>query len=314
VVSYPIIRVQLRSDKTSFALALGKRGLLDKLTEPPTGVEGEDLEAWHVARDILHDAPDNAAEAERLLSQVRGLPFAPQVRNWLCYGFRKVVEGYWHGGSLSKEMMGPLNQQSAQAPMADAPAEPHGNALVAAIDEALAFVEAHPDRMTRVEVDRFHQLAGPVYILAVRAGLSGSLPQVPELQPQLEAQGLSLPPVEFESKLNLPGDWDLAEAWDYGMAPPGPGGELPPVPERMFLPVATPRWLADLAALRRRAEDIDLIRDRAAVEESTTPPAPAARSAGQALPPTTPDESFQPRAHQPSGLSCPALPRPSARR
>jgi hypothetical protein len=85
---------------------LVKRGLLDLLTDPPTGVEGEDLQAWHVAKDILHNTPDNPSKAARLLVAIRDKPFAPTVRNWLTDGFRIVVEGRWQTGPLSAEMTG----------------------------------------------------------------------------------------------------------------------------------------------------------------------------------------------------------------
>src|SRR5262249_31543671 len=80
---------------------LAKRGLLDPLAELPSGVEGEELQAWHVARDILRNAPDNPSEAAGLLGAIRGKPFAPTVRNWVCEGFRIVVEGRWQTGPLS---------------------------------------------------------------------------------------------------------------------------------------------------------------------------------------------------------------------
>jgi hypothetical protein len=88
---------------------LTARGLLGNLAKPPAGVEGEDLQAWRLAEDILRSAPDKPEEARRLLGRMRGLPFAPRVRDWLCRGFRIVVEGRWQTGPLCVEMMRPLN-------------------------------------------------------------------------------------------------------------------------------------------------------------------------------------------------------------
>jgi hypothetical protein len=85
---------------------LAKLGLLDRLAELPSGVEGEELQAWHVAWDILRNAPDNPSEAAGLLGAIRGKPFAPTVRNWVCDGFRIVVEGRWQTGPLCVEGMG----------------------------------------------------------------------------------------------------------------------------------------------------------------------------------------------------------------
>src|SRR5438067_1620103 len=130
--------------------------------------------------------------------------------------------------------------------------------LAQAIDDAVAYVRAHPDKMTRDEVNHLMKLAERVYGLAVQAGLRQALLQVPELRPELESQDPPLPPVQSVTKLNLPGDWDT----------PGPGEDhsrlMPlawwddaldlPLPERPFLPCASPRWLQDMAALRELAE------------------------------------------------------------
>jgi len=99
---------------------LSARGLLGWLDETPCGVEGEDLQAWQIAHEILHLAAADPAEARRLLSQVQGLPFAPTVRNWLCHGFRIVVEGGWQTGPLCVEMTRPLHpQREASQPKND---------------------------------------------------------------------------------------------------------------------------------------------------------------------------------------------------
>ncbi len=67
--------------------------------------------------------------------------------------------------------------------------------LTQAIDEAVDYVRTHPYQMTRGEVDEFQRLAERVYYLASRAGLVANLPQVPELQPELESNNPAFPPV-----------------------------------------------------------------------------------------------------------------------
>jgi hypothetical protein len=133
--------------------------------------------------------------------------------------------------------------------------------------------------MTCDEVGCFGKLAERVYILATQAGLRGALPQVSELRPELESsQATPLPPVQFVTKLNLPGDWDAMPAdVDGHQAAPlpchnaAPGQPLPdeegapllrwqdasldqPLPERVFLPCASPRWYDDMAVLRTLVE------------------------------------------------------------
>jgi hypothetical protein len=148
--------------------------------------------------------------------------------------------------------------------------------LVAAIDAALAHVRACPDEMSRAEVDHFHELADAVYLLAVREGLAHAAPQMPELRPQLESCGseLALPPVQFEGKLNLPGDWAPAVRPDDSslarlrlgqhdrlvllparelLVPPRWTDPEPPPPARVFMVCASPRWRADMTALRTLA-------------------------------------------------------------
>jgi hypothetical protein len=92
---------------------LAKRGLLGQLAEPPTGVDGEELQAWHVARDLLRSAIDDPSEAAQLLVAIRDKPFAPTVRNWVTDGFRIVVEGRWQTGPLGAEMLGVRSTQPA---------------------------------------------------------------------------------------------------------------------------------------------------------------------------------------------------------
>jgi hypothetical protein len=87
--------------------ALVACNLLIRLAEPPIGIEGDDLDSWSVACDILRFAADKPAEAEQLLISIRGLPFASKVRDWLCGGgFRRVVEGDWHDGGLVRNLFG----------------------------------------------------------------------------------------------------------------------------------------------------------------------------------------------------------------
>ncbi|MSU78929.1 MAG: hypothetical protein EXS16_12645 [Gemmataceae bacterium] len=98
---------------TTLHKALAACDLLDRLAELPVGVIGEEMQAWQVALDILRFAPDNPGMAEQLLGSIRRLPFAPTVRDWLCRGFRKVVETdpesgdwTWHPGGLFRNLAG----------------------------------------------------------------------------------------------------------------------------------------------------------------------------------------------------------------
>lgn len=128
--------------------------------------------------------------------------------------------------------------------------------LVAAIDAAIAFVHAHPDEMTRSQVDEFKSLAADVYRLAHAANLLDSLPKVEELRPQLETP--SLGPVQFESKLHLPGDWVRPQGDDLPLLPSWYAVEEEPseIPESKFLVGASPqsRWFEDMDLLRSLAE------------------------------------------------------------
>jgi hypothetical protein len=134
--------------------------------------------------------------------------------------------------------------------------------LTTAIDEALDYLRAHPEEMTRDELDEFRDLAEAVYIGAVQAGFAGALPQVPEMKPALESQEPVLPPVQFETKLNLPGDWDPVIGRDDGEDDllrhdysPVVGDEPCPVKRvNTFLVSAPPRWFHDMATLRKLAE------------------------------------------------------------
>jgi hypothetical protein len=126
--------------------------------------------------------------------------------------------------------------------------------LVQAIDAAIAFVRAHPDKMTRIEVKEFKRLAGEVYVLAYQAGLHHALPQVPAMQPQLEAQSPPLPPAQFESKLNLPGDWWSPRDDELTLPIPRWQDEPDEVENcHVFMVCPAPRWFQDMDELRRLA-------------------------------------------------------------
>lgn len=146
--------------------------------------------------------------------------------------------------------------------------------LVRYIDAAIEFVRKHLDWMTRDEVAEFHRLAEEVYLAACRAGIADSIPKIPDLRPAIESNDPPLPPVQFESKLNLPGDWDIEpiRADDdplpvaYQMNPNGTwfpipnkwaqSGESSGQKEPVFLVCGSARWFHDMAVLRRRAEDV----------------------------------------------------------
>ncbi|MHB8902145.1 MAG: hypothetical protein ACYC6Y_25590 [Thermoguttaceae bacterium] len=126
--------------------------------------------------------------------------------------------------------------------------------LPEAIDAAVAFVREHPEVMTREQLDEFERMASNVYALAFRAGLVDAMPQVPQLEPQLELGGL--PHVQFETKLNLPGDWDTAPAVDGELQPYqslSDATETEGPPAKVLLVCATPRWFHDMEVLRNLA-------------------------------------------------------------
>ena len=128
--------------------------------------------------------------------------------------------------------------------------------LVESIDSAVAFVRKCGQEMARSEMNQFHELAQRVYVLAFEAGLDGALPQVAELKPQVESLGL--PPVQFESKLNLPGDWEpLRTLTDKGN----------------FLVGRAPRWFDDMDTLRLLAQkyiDIELTKANRPLKKCAT--------------------------------------------
>lgn len=129
------------------------------------------------------------------------------------------------------------------------------NDLVAAIDAAVEHVRSCAEQMTRAQVQEFCKLADRVYTLAHVAGLLGTLPQVSELNPELASQDPPLPPVQFISKLNLPGDWARPLHGDSPLPSSAHMADEPlPLPEPAFLVCATPRWLSDMAMFRSLAE------------------------------------------------------------
>jgi hypothetical protein len=142
-----------------------------------------------------------------------------------------------------------------------------------AIRETRQYALEHRDSMTREEVDRLVELAERAYRLAVPVGLAPSFPQQAELERELRdwrqaspegPAGPRSPPVQFVSRLNLPGDWDFPTCLDDD-APLiwpdylGPEGlkeleQRPPSPPAIFRPQVTGRWLADMATLEALAE------------------------------------------------------------
>lgn len=130
--------------------------------------------------------------------------------------------------------------------------------LTQAIDEAVDYVRAHPDQMTSAEMEEFRRLAQTVYLLAFRTVpvYVYALPKVPEMRPELESQDPPLPPVQFVTKLNLPGDWDRTSSDDDAILPPTRSlvDDIPEPPEPGFLVCASPRWFADMASLRTLAD------------------------------------------------------------
>jgi hypothetical protein len=130
---------------------------------------------------------------------------------------------------------------------------------MSALEQFVTFVRSHPDEMTRADITQLEALAQEVYLEAVEKGCLLSIPQVAELRTQLESQLPPLPPVQFETKLNLPGDW----AWPQDDGIPRPTSyplirdgqvvlEEPRAPaEAVFLPSPSPRWFADIEVLRK---------------------------------------------------------------
>jgi hypothetical protein len=157
--------------------------------------------------------------------------------------------------------------------------------LLQAIDTACAFVRDHPEQMTCAEVAQFERLADQVYVLAEPMGLASALPQVPKLLPELESTDSPTPPIQFISKLKLPGDWDPIrneedEADDDLTLPLPRWQDEPAEDDRVFLVSVSPRWVHWMDALRASALD------RETGQQLQTSPAPTGENIGQ--PPTEP--------------------------
>src|SRR5437867_462833 len=107
--------------------------------------------------------------------------------------------------------------------------------LVSAIDTLLAFVKDR-DEIPRSEMPRFYELDQRVFALAFKHGLHSAVPKQHEVErPQTHPSQLDLPPIVFEGKTSLPGDWL-----------PAPGG---------FVPISEGHWEQDMLALRALAAD-----------------------------------------------------------
>ncbi len=133
--------------------------------------------------------------------------------------------------------------------------------LTQAIDETVAYVRKHPDLMNRGQVNQLQDLADRVYELAAQAGLLRTLPQIHELEHELQYPGLCQSPPHFETKLNVPGDWTIIMPRDGGGLPLPSSLDAsldPPLPVRVFLPCASDRWFRDMAVLRKLAEAGDV--------------------------------------------------------
>jgi hypothetical protein len=122
--------------------------------------------------------------------------------------------------------------------------------LARAVEAALARARAcsQSTYWNRSQVDDWCSLADHIYRLALADGRAEkAFPKVEELKPELESRlGPPLSPVQFISKLNLPGDWwpDNAVATD-----------------RAFQPCPTQRWfeaMISLLALARESPPIPL--------------------------------------------------------
>lgn len=133
------------------------------------------------------------------------------------------------------------------------------SALVSAIDAAVAYVREHLEPWTEDDVDQFRALATEVYRHAAAANLLHALPQRDDLLPYLEPRDVAMRPVEFEAKLNLPGDWQvvgderhrevLAEPLRHSYPLDFDFGSF----RHQFVPAVPERWFVDMVDLRRMA-------------------------------------------------------------
>lgn len=124
--------------------------------------------------------------------------------------------------------------------------------LTTAIDAALCYLRERPDVLTHAELCEFERMANEVYCLAYSRGLHTLIPQAADLRPDLTVKGLRR--VEFETKLNIAGDWDYATGERWRIANARSRGDLSEPFERVFLLCIPQRWWTDMEALRTLAE------------------------------------------------------------
>jgi hypothetical protein len=105
--------------------------------------------------------------------------------------------------------------------------------FASAFDRFFAFVKSHPHEILRSEMELYYELDMQLYVQAFSRNLDRALPKQHEVERPLYHPSLpQLPPVIFEGKTNLPGDWI----------------------NNSFIHCAFPRWERDMIALRALAE------------------------------------------------------------
>lgn len=109
--------------------------------------------------------------------------------------------------------------------------------LVKAIDDAVKFLEDHPEHFSRDVADKFCLLGKEICVLSTQARIDHRLPNVYKLD--REVFDTTLGPVVYLSELNLPGDWWPKNAFDH---------------HKKFIHSKTPHWLEAMAVLRALAE------------------------------------------------------------
>lgn len=72
---------------------LAARQMLDKLTTPPTGIQGNVLDAWHWAVEILRAARTDLKSTAQLLRQAACTAPTLFITRWLVSGLREQIEG-----------------------------------------------------------------------------------------------------------------------------------------------------------------------------------------------------------------------------
>ena len=98
---------------------------------------------------------------------------------------------------------------------------------------------------TEIDVKELCELGEQAYILAVPLGIERCFPQPRDLRPSLEGfVDQPLPPVQFESKFNLPGDWEIRTKNSTSESPT-------PQFDRVFLPCPSRRWFQDMSTLSK---------------------------------------------------------------